>query len=111
MNIDISFIVDVNLRNSLEYTILVVNNTNSWDTVKTYKNIEYSIDILFHLHKLDVISVKLKRTHRLTDSVIRRNLEILNYILIHGLENFKENYIAKIVRSNINMNLNLIEVK
>jgi hypothetical protein len=39
-NIDISFIVDVNLRNSLEYTIVVVNNTNSWDTVKTYKNIE-----------------------------------------------------------------------
>jgi hypothetical protein len=34
-NIDISFIVDVNLRNSLEYTIVV--NTNSWDTVKTYK--------------------------------------------------------------------------
>jgi hypothetical protein len=59
-NIDISFIVDVNLRNSLEYTI-VVNNTNSWDTVKTYKNIEYNID-LFHLHKLDIITVN--RTHR-----------------------------------------------
>jgi hypothetical protein len=91
-NIDISFIVDVNLRNSLEYTIVVVNNTNSWDTVKTYKNIEYNIDLLFHLHKLDIITVKLNRTHRLTDSTIRRNLEILNYISKHGLENFKENY-------------------
>jgi hypothetical protein len=48
--------------NSLEYTIVVVNNTNSWDTVKTYKNIEYNIDLLFHLHKLDIITVKLGHT-------------------------------------------------
>jgi hypothetical protein len=92
-NMDVSFITNRKLRCSLESAICVINNTNSWDSIRMYKNVEFVVDLSFHYYKIDVVTTALKQKHSLTDSTIRRNLEILSYISKNGFEDFKMKYI------------------